>query len=119
MSRRRDPLVEGVRETGENGLASGERRPHRLRVAEIDGMDGELRVRKRTRVEARDVEPRVGQELRGEATDPAKAKHGDFLEHAPPLAPCRRGCGSQDARAPPSPYSVFSSRSAIHILSSA
>ena len=56
MRRRRDILVEGIRKARENGFASGERRAHRVSVAEVDGMDGEGRAGERMRVEASDVE---------------------------------------------------------------
>ena len=81
VRRRRDLLVERVRQTGENSLASGERRAHRASVAKVDGMDGERRIGKRARVDACDIEPGVGQKLSGEAADLAEAEHGDFGEH--------------------------------------
>ena len=95
VRRRRYLLVEGIRQTGENGLASGERRAHRASVAKVDGMDGERRVGDRARVEACDVEPRVGQKLSGETADLSEAEHGDFCEHqrrsSLPRSPRRRG----------------------------
>ena len=81
VRRRRDVLVERVRQTGENGLASGERLAHRASVAKVDDMDAERRIGKRTRVDACDIEPGVGQKLSGEAADLAEPEHGDFGEH--------------------------------------
>jgi hypothetical protein len=81
MTRGRRVLVEDIRKTGQDGLASGERCAHRVDVAQVDGMDGEGRIGDRARIEACDVEPRIGQELRGEAADLTQAEHGDFCEH--------------------------------------
>ena len=79
MRRRGDRLVEGVRQAGENGLATVERRGRGAASARST-TDGERRVRDRTRVEARHLETRLGQQLRGEAADLAETENRDCRE---------------------------------------
>jgi hypothetical protein len=96
MRRRGDCAVEGKRQTGKDGLAARERSAKRRRLAELDGMRGKRRLGDRARVEARNVEPGVSEELGGKTADLAEAENGDFRGHrAIPAAPCsadRKGC---------------------------